>query len=269
MRLNLAPRFLAPLLLLGALLAPSFASARAPVHHVHRYIVVLDPGHGGAMHYGDESGAVSPDGMLLEKNMTLEVAKLASRDLTKMGYRVYLTRSRDQPVNTPPRDWNGDGQITKVDEYSARNVFANRHHADVFVSIHFDGSTDESIHGTHGYYCPNRPFWRSNLRLATNLTASVVASLRHAGYPDTNNGVQTDVADPVPQEWPDYPWFLVLGPSRYHRVVGTQMPGALIETLFMSNPRDDVAMRTPALVAAMARGYADGIRQYFHGHVTR
>jgi hypothetical protein len=96
-----------------------------------------------------------------------------------------------------------------------------------------------------------------------------VADLRKAGYPDINGGVQTDVADPVPQAWPDYPWFLVLGPSRTHRVVGSNMPGALIETLFMSSPQDDGAMRNPKLVAAMAQGYADGIRQYFNGRVDR
>jgi N-acetylmuramoyl-L-alanine amidase len=46
------------------------------------------------------------------------------------------------------------------------------------------------------------------------------------------------------------------------------MPGALIETLFMSNPADDTAMRKPAIVAAMAHGYANGIRQYFNGQTT-
>lgn len=256
--------------LLVALLPFLPANALARGHHARTtpYIVVLDPGHGGAMHYGDESGAVAPDGVLMEKSMTLEVAKLAAQDLKHMGYRVYLTRTRDQPVNTPARDWNGDGKINKVDEFSARTSFANRHHADVFVSIHFDGSTDPSIHGTHGFYCPNRPFWRSSQRLSILLTDSVVTSLRKAGFADSNNGVETDVADPVAQEWPDYPWFLVLGPSRTHRVVGSAMPGALIETLFMSSPYDDRAMRNPRQVAAMARGYADGIHAYFHGRVS-
>src|SRR5437588_4853318 len=222
--------------LLGLPTAARGASGHSGHHTAVPYIVVLDAGHGGAMHYGDESGAPSADETLLEKTMTLTVARLAATDLRKMGYRVYLTRTRDQPVNTPARDWNGDGKITKVDEYSARTAFANRHHADVFVSIHFDGAGDPSVRGTHGYYCPDRPFRRSNQRLANLLNTSVVSHLQKAGYPDVNGGVTTDVADPVPQEWPDYPWFLVLGPSRPHRVVGSQMPGALIETLFMSSP---------------------------------
>jgi N-acetylmuramoyl-L-alanine amidase len=263
------------LLISGILLAAVFflvagsGMARGhPTRHTP-YIVVLDPGHGGPMHWGDESGAVDASGTLLEKNMTLAVALRARTDLEAMGYRVYLTRTKDQHVNIPPRDWNHDGKIDHVDEMVARNVFADQHHADVFVSIHFDGSEDTTKHGTHGYWCPDRPFHRSNQRLATTLTASVVTALRKAGYADPNNGVQTDVADIVPQQWADYPWFLVLGPARPRRVVATAMPGALIETLYMSSPRDDAAMRKPAIVAAMAQGYADGIRQYFDGRVDR
>lgn len=250
-----------------ASLLPSAAIARTR-HHSQPLIVVLDPGHGGAMHYGDESGAPSADGSMLEKTMTLVVAREAAKILQTMGYRVYLTRTRDQPVNTPPRDWNGDGKINKIDEFNARTQFANRHHADVFVSIHFDGAEDPSARGTHGYYCPDRPFARENKRLAMLLDDSIVATVRRAGYADINGGVETDVADPVSQTWPDYPWFLVLGPSRHHRVVGTQMPGALMETLFMSSPADDAAMRRPVILAAMARGYASAIRAYFNGRTT-
>jgi N-acetylmuramoyl-L-alanine amidase len=249
---------------------PTGASAATRHHQATTpLVVILDPGHGGAMHYGNESGAVSPDGTLLEKNMALLIAKLTAVDLQKMGFSVYLTRTKDQPVNTPPRDWNGDGKISKVDELMARAQFANRHHGDIFVAIHFDGSLDQTMHGTHGYYCPARPFWRNNLRLATLLTNHVVSALQKVRYPDVNRGIATDASDITPQTWPDYPWFLQLGPARWHRVVATQMPGALIETLFMSSPMDDAAMRKPQIDATIARGYADGILEYFHGHTSK
>jgi N-acetylmuramoyl-L-alanine amidase len=268
-------RSLRPLTLACAVLAlalPSIGLSRAQAsskHHQQALVVVLDPGHGGVMHYGDESGAVDPTGTLMEKQMTLKVALAARTYLKAMGYKVYLTRTRDQSVNSPPRDRNHDGKIDHIDEYNARTLFANSHHADLFVSIHFDGSTDSSMHGTHGYYCPARPFWKESKRLADLLTASVTSSARSAGYADSDNGVQTDVADVVPQSRADYPWFLVLGPSRSRWITGTAMPGALIETLYMSSPRDDAAMRKPAVVAALGRGYANGIRAYFDGHITR
>jgi N-acetylmuramoyl-L-alanine amidase len=257
------------LLVLSALSVLIPSSALASRHHQQALIVVLDPGHGGVMHYGDESGAADPTGTLLEKQMTLKVALVAATDLRSMGYKVFLTRTRDQSVDVPPRDLNHDGKIDHIDEYNARTLFANRQHADVFVSIHFDGSNDPSMHGTHGYYCPARPFWRQSLHLATVLTASLASSLTHAGYSDPNNGVQTDVADKIPQTRADYPWFLVLGPSRHHWITGTAMPGALIETLYMSSARDDAVMRRPSMVAAMGKGYAGGIRAFFGGRTTR
>lgn len=241
---------------------PTLAQAR---HQGARpLIVVLDPGHGGS-----DIGAADPTGTLVEKVLTLQVALRARSDLQTMGYRVYLDRTRDQDVNKPPHDLNHDGAITKVDEYDARTLYANRHHADVFVSIHFDASSDPSVHGTHGYYCRQRPFWRQSQRLATLLTGSIAASLQRADYPDTNNGVETDVADVVPQQYPDYPWFFVLGPSWPHRITGTAMPGALIETLYLTSPRDAAALRRGSTLTAIARGYADGIRAFFGGQTTR
>lgn len=231
-------------------------------------VVVLDPGHGGQMLYGDESGAVSADGTLLEKNLTLATAKAAQRYLEKWGYTVYLTRTTDQRVNWPQRDLNGDGKIDHVDEFDARTLFANRHHADVFVSIHYDGSNDTTMHGTHGYYCPNRPFQHQSERLAALLTAAVSRSVTAAGHPDTNNGIATDVSDLVPQTRADYPWFLVLGPSRRHFITGTAMPGALIESMYLSNPGDAAALARPSIVNAVGRGYAEGIREYFGGRTT-
>lgn len=233
--------------------------------------MVLDPGHGGPY-----IGAADATGTLVEKILTLQVAKAAAADLKRLGYTVYLTRTRDQAVNTPPRDLNHDGKIEQLDDYDARTLFANRHHADIFISIHFDGSDDPTQHGTHGYYCPARSFWKSSVRLADLLTASVSGAIKRAGYADPNNGVQTDVADKVPQEFPDYPWFFVLGPSWPRRITGTAMPGALIETLYLSNPRDADALRRslkPAgrhgMIDAIGQGYANGIRAYFHNKVRR
>lgn len=258
---RIATTILAAFLAVGL---PYGAGARSRHQQDTPLVVVLDPGHGG-----QDIGAADATQTLVEKTLTLQVARLAATTLGAMGYRVYLTRTRDQGVNTPPHDLNGDRKVDRIDEYDARNIFANRHHADVYVSIHFDGSGDPSLHGTHGYYCPARPFWRSNQKLATLLTSSVSKALTHAGYADPNNGVQTDVADPVPQARPDYPWFLVLGPSRHHWLTASAMPGALIETLYLSSPRDAAALRRSSFIAAIARGYADGIRAYFGGHVRK
>jgi N-acetylmuramoyl-L-alanine amidase len=221
-------------------------------------VVVFDAGHGGA-----DVGASDASGTVVEKILTLQVAKLAATYLQKRGFVVYVDRSFDQGVNTPPHDLNHDGKINHVDEMDARTLFANHHRADIIVSIHFDSSTDPSIHGTHGYYCPVRPFWKQNKYLADALTYWISIELQKAGYNSPDNGTQTDESDKVPQTRADYPWFLVLGPSLQHWLTGTAMPGALIESLFLSSPRDDAALRHLAYIKALARGYEYGVGAYF------
>lgn len=259
-----------PLLLLAAILPPLQAHATTRSHS-HPLVVVLDPGHGGSGPDGIYTGAVDASGTMVEGKLTFAVATRAAKDLRSMGYRVYLTRkSAARQANYPLRDLNGDGAIDQLDDYDARTEFANRHHADVFVSIHFDGAAGApEMHGTHGYYCPNRPFWRKSKRLASVLTASVARSLTASGYNSPNLGIGTDVADRVPQRFKDYPWFFVLGPSWKKRITGSAMPGALIESLFLSSPRDVAALHRPGTIPALARGYADGIRAYLGGRTTR
>jgi N-acetylmuramoyl-L-alanine amidase len=256
------PRYLPTAALLAALVCSTFFPASAVAKSAQPqsapYVVVFDVGHGGA-----DIGASDASGVLVEKVLTLEIAKLAAADLEKKGYTVYVDRSRDQGVNTPPRDLNHDHKIDHVDEMDARTLFANHHHADVLVSVHFDSSVDPTVHGTHGYYCPARPFWKQSKYLATALTYWISIELQKAGYNSSDNGVLTDVQDLVPQTRADYPWFLVLGPSRHKWLTGSAMPGALIESLFLSSPRDAAALHHTAYLKALAQGYADGVGAYF------
>ena len=43
----------------------------------------------------------------------------------------------------------------------------------------------------------------------------------------------------------------------------SQMPAIICEGLFLTNPDDANALRSDAIVEAIARGYAEGIRAYF------
>ena len=95
-------------------------------------LVVLDPGHGGSVAIGDSSpnNATSPSG-LLEKNLTLEVARHAAAALSERGHDVRLTRATDINLGLADR-----ARVAK----DAR--------ADAFVSIHFNGFADPSVQGT-------------------------------------------------------------------------------------------------------------------------
>ncbi len=93
---------------------PSLASQ---TYSDSRYVVVIDPGHGGK----DNGASCCRD--RIEKRLVLSVAKRLKRKLKSMGYRVYMTRSRDVFVKLPKR-----------------TAFANRKKADIFVSIHANAS---------------------------------------------------------------------------------------------------------------------------------
>ena len=94
--------------------------------------VVIDPGHGGAAKIGGSSAnnATSSSG-LLEKNLTLAVARHAATALAARGHTVQLTRTTD--VN-----------LSLVD----RAALARATSADAFVSIHFNGFGDTTVQGT-------------------------------------------------------------------------------------------------------------------------
>jgi N-acetylmuramoyl-L-alanine amidase len=91
--------------------------------------ITIDPGHGG-----DDIGARGENGTL-EKELTLAVARrLKSTFETRVGIRVLLTRDDDR---TLPGD--------------RRTAVANNNKADVFISLHANGSVQKAAQGASIY----------------------------------------------------------------------------------------------------------------------
>ena len=59
--------------------------------------VFVDPGHGG-----HDSGAVSFDNQLKEKDLNLETAKACIEELEKYGVKVYTSRTDDVFITSDP-----------------------------------------------------------------------------------------------------------------------------------------------------------------------
>jgi N-acetylmuramoyl-L-alanine amidase len=92
--------------------------------------IVIDPGHGGI-----EVGAKGKFG-LLEKDVTLAVS-LKLRDIIEknLASRVFLTRDKDTEVSL-----------------ENRAALANNQKADIFISIHANGSLRKNARGSETYF---------------------------------------------------------------------------------------------------------------------
>ncbi len=96
------------------------------------HTVVIDAGHGGR-----DSGAYTKGRhtRLLEKDLTLDVARRLEGKLSDAGFRTVMTRTRDCYV--------------PLDE---RARISNSRHKSVFVSIHFNDTRRRSVHGAEVYH---------------------------------------------------------------------------------------------------------------------
>lgn len=218
-------------------------------------VVVLDPGHGG-----EDPGARGPHG-LLEKDVTLDIARRSAEVLRREGVRVVLTRTDDRRLSLP-----------------ARTAAANRLGASLFVSIHANASPRAEASGIETYYLDNtedRATLRlagmeNNLRLAAGedgvRDVAVILSDLIQGYKVKES---TALARMVQHE-------LVAAARRRHRgvrdlgvkpgpfyvLVGAGMPCVLAEVSFLTHPREGCRLAEPAYRQALAEGLARGIRRF-------
>jgi N-acetylmuramoyl-L-alanine amidase len=172
--------------------------------------IILDPGH-------PPLGATGPT-RLSEPVAVLAVAQQAKQLLEQAGATVLLTRSDATPVDLYPR-----------------TQFAERHGADVLVSIHAnalpDGVNPFVNNGTSVYY-----FQPRSADLARALDRALVRQL----------GVRD----------------LGMGRGDYALVRPTWMPAALTEGLFMMIPEQEAMLRSEAGQWRYARAVADGIAAF-------
>jgi N-acetylmuramoyl-L-alanine amidase len=228
------------------------AKAREPA-----FVVVVDPGHGGA-----QDGAVSPDGVK-EKDVTLQIAQRVGVALRKRGVRVVLTRTGDLSV-----------------PLANRPAIANAIRADLFVSIHLNSmATAEqraSMTGVETYILSAG---------ATDERASAVAARENADRIAGEDPV--DPADPVAAILDDLSDADSLAASLrfatnlqekvvtavgaqshgvkqapFYVLAGARMPAVLVELGFISHPDESQRVVTRAYQERAAEAIADAVAAY-------
>ncbi len=240
----------------------------APVGRWNGRIVFLDPGHGGL-----DPGAITRGSgrRVEEERVTLAVGLRTLELLRKSGFRVVMSRLRDSTV-AQLGSADRDGQVLTASglhrDLAARNLCANRAHASASVGIHMNAFGDASVAGAETIFCRDRRFAGRSRQLAADVLQMVLTRLRRSGWRVPDRGIHDDHRTGTPAltaEGAAYGHWLELGPGRppWFRSP-SQMPAAVIEPLFISNPVEATIAVSRRGQVAIAEGLARGIAAYFH-----
>jgi N-acetylmuramoyl-L-alanine amidase len=247
---------------------PAAAPTPAPVAQTRpsgrQMVIALDPGHGG-----QDPGAIGPSGTR-EKDVVLQIARrLATLIDREPGMRAVLVRTGDYYVPLADR----------------RRIAADRHRADVFISIHADAFTDARAHGASVFALSHRG--------ATSARAEYLARVandsdRVAGVfqeERSNNSLLTVLADMTTSGSLHHSMVLgrmileelgqvtkLHGDRRQVEQAGFAVlrePGMvslLLETGFISNRQEERNLRDGNHQERIARAVVKGLHSYFEMH---
>lgn len=222
-----------------------------------KYTVVIDAGHGGA-----DPGALGV-GNVQEKNITLAVARELKRQLEETGrYKVVMTRDRD--IYIPLRE--------RVD-------ISREKGGDVFISIHADKVDRSVTRGASIYTLSSTASDAETARLADQENNSgVVAGVDLSSESHDVAGILLDLSMREKMNESNLlASYLREGLSREsvrllpnsHRSAGfavlkaPDVPAALIETGFLSNPDEVKLLNSGAFQRKLAGAIVKGIDAFF------
>jgi N-acetylmuramoyl-L-alanine amidase len=211
-------------------------------------IIAIDAGHGG-----EDPGTIGRNGTR-EKDVVLAIAKELSRQVkNEHGMRPVLVRRGDYYIGL-----------------RRRMKIAREQRADLFVSIHADSFKDPRVRGSSVYVLSR---WLAEQENAAdlvggvslddkdNLLASVLLDLSQTATLSASTDVGTNVLKQLG----------TLGKTHKRRVQragfmvlkSPDVPSILVETAFLSNPKEEKRLRSRAHQRKLARAMMTGVRGYF------
>lgn len=174
-------------------------------------------------HGGKDQGTANQDLHYEEKALTLSLAISVSNHLKRMGYKPVLTRTSDVYV-----------------DLSRRAALANQSKANLFVSIHCNYSSNTSAYGTEIYFYNGKGSSPTRTSASEKLAKDLLSSMQKYGALKSR-GVKA---------------------GNFAVIRETTMPAVLIETGFLSNPRERNALLDARYRMHLAKGIAEGIHSF-------
>ena len=233
-----------------ALLALAASPARAEEPPPEVRPIVVDPGHGGA-----DFGAKGAGGVL-EKDLTLAVARRLVQELKERKLPVLLTRNTD--VFIP---------------LAERTAIANRAHAALFVSIHGNSAPEAEIAGCETYFLSVEASDDEAMRVALAENdvfgqAGTAADSRDVVGQVLGDLIRTehlressDLAATIQRSLAKIPGAESRGVKQapFAVLTGTNMPAALVEIGFVTNAAEAKRLAQKDTQVRLARALATAL----------
>jgi N-acetylmuramoyl-L-alanine amidase len=222
-------------------------------------LIAIDAGHGGV-----DPGTIGVGGVY-EKDVTLAAARELAKVLTDSGrYRALLTRDKDVFL-----------------KLRQRTEIARKNHADLFLSLHADSISNSRHRGASVYTLSENASDKEASALASKENkADVIAGV---DLSEENSLVQSILIDLAQRETMNLSSNFATGmvreltndvklQQRTHRFAGfavlkaPDIPSALFEMGYLSNPADAKLLQSPAHRKKMAQAILRALDDYFKTH---
>jgi len=223
-------------------------------------VIMIDPGHGG-----EDPGAMGPN-RIKEKVVVLAIAKELKKLVNaKKGYKAYLTRSSDYYVGL-----------------RKRTSLARKYKTDLFVSIHADAFIKSQANGASVYAVSNRGASSETARWLAKKenSADLMGGVGGVSLEDRGSvlaGVLLDLSSTASLKASLSVGDRVLrsmgGVARLHKrqvqqagfvvLKSPDIPSILVETGFISNPKESRRLKTKKYQKQLAKAIHKGVSRYF------
>lgn len=192
-------------------------------------VIAIDPGHGGI-----DGGAVSKDGKVVEKDISLPISLYLRDFLQEAGAFVIMTREEDKDLASPDQK---KVRKRKSEDIRNRVKFVNANTPDFLISVHLNAIPSSKWYGAQTFYYPA---YKESGELAALIQDEIKRVLE-------NTSRVAKITDDV------------------YLIREVQCPAVLVEVGFLSNAKEAKLLDDQAYQKAMANAIYQGVLRHFSG----